>query len=125
MATIQLDGREFPLRFDLNLQEKVQERYGDERAITKKVFQYAEARWMLTELINEGLRYRKFYEGIPAEELTPQQVGMLVTFSDFSSGKISQAILDTVNESLGSDKKKLTMEDLEQAGLRLAKKTKE
>ena len=123
MAKIELKGREYPLLFDMNLQEKIQERYGDVRNITAQVLRYAEARWLLAEAINEGFRYEEYFNGAPHREITPEQVGVITSFSDFSSGKIAGALLDALNESLEGGKKKLTLEDLEQAGLKILQET--
>ena len=123
MAKIELKGREYPLLFDMNLQEKIQERYGDVRNITSQVLRYSEARWLLAEAINEGFRYEEYFGGAPHREITPEQVGMITSFSDFSSGKIAGALLDALNESLEDGKKKLTLEDLEQAGLKILQET--
>ena len=123
MAKIELKGREYPLLFDMNLQEKIQERYGDVRNITAQVLRYAEARWLLAEAINEGFRYEEYFGGAPHREITSEQVGMITSFSDFSSGKIAGALLDALNESLEDGKKKLTLEDLEQAGLKILQET--
>ena len=48
---------------------------------------------------------------------------MITSFSDFSSGKIAGALLDALNESLEDGKKKLTLTDLEQAGLKILQET--
>lgn len=119
MAKIVLKGAEYPLLFDMNLQEKVQERYGDVRNITGQILRYSESRWLLAEAINEGFRYQEYFEGKPHREITPEQVGMITSFADFSNGKIAQALLDALNESLDGDQKKMTMEDLERLGSRL------
>lgn len=123
MAKIELKGREYPLLFDMNLQEKIQERYGDVRNITAQVLRYAEARWLLAEAINEGFRHEEYFNGAPHREITTEQVGVITSFSDFSSGKIAGALLDALNESLEGGKKKLTLEDLEQAGLKILQET--
>ena len=123
MAKIELKGREYPLLFDMNLQEKIQERYGDVRNITAQVLRYSEARWLLAEAISEGFRYEESFGGAPHREIALEQVGMITSFSDFSSGKIAGALLDALNESLEDGKKKLTLTDLEQAGLKILQET--
>ena len=54
MAKIVLSGKEYPIRFSMNLQEKVSERYGDVSFITSQILRYSEARWLLMEAIIEG-----------------------------------------------------------------------
>lgn len=119
MVTINLRGTEYPLLFSLNLQEKIQDRYGDVREITRKMMRYSEAKWLLAQAINEGFKYEEYMDGAPHREMPEDKLGVLTTFSDFQDGKIVSALLDALNESLGSDKKKLTRTDLEQQVLKM------
>lgn len=123
MVKIELSGIEYPVLFSLNLQEKIQDRYGDVREITHKMMRYTEAKWLLAEAINEGFKYEEYFDGTPHREMTPDKLGVISTFSDFTSGKIVEALLNALNESLGTDKKKLTMTDLEQLGSKLLAET--
>lgn len=119
MASITIKGAEYPLLFDMNLQEKIQERYGDVREITKQVFRYSEAKWLLAEAINEGYKYQEYFNGCPHKEITAEQLGMILNINDFANGSIAKALLDALNESLSGDKKKLTMEDLAEQALKI------
>ena len=119
MVTINFNGIEYPVLFSLNLQEKIQDRYGYVNEITRKMMRYTEAKWLLAEAINEGFKYEEYFDGAPHREMTPDKVGVISTFSDFTNGKIVEALLNALNESLGSDKKKLTITDLEELGSKM------
>lgn len=123
MVTINLNGIEYPLLFSLNLQEKIQDRYGDVREITKKMMRYSESKWLLSQAINEGYKYQEYFDGAPHREMSEDKLGVLITFSDFTDGKIIEALLCALNESLGTNKKKLTMEDLEKLGSKMLAET--
>lgn len=127
MATIVLSGREYPLRFSMNLQEKISERYGDVSFVTSQVLRYSEARWLLTEAINEGYRFEHYFSGAPSRTVTEEEIGVITTFSDFSKGRIAQALLDALNDSLSddADQKKISMEDLEALGSKLLQEAQE
>ena len=127
MAAIVLAGKEYPLRFSMNLQEKISERYGDVSLVTSQVLRYSEARWLLTEAINEGYRFERYFSGAPSRTVTEEEIGVITTFSDFSKGKIAQALLDALNESLSddADQKKISMEDLEALGSNLLQEAQE
>lgn len=127
MAAIVLAGKEYPLRFSMNLQEKISERYGDVSFVTSQVLRYSEARWLLTEAINEGYRFEHYFSGAPSHTVTEEEIGVITTFFDFSKGKIAQALLDALNESLSddADQKKISMEDLEALGSKLLQEAQE
>lgn len=127
MAAIVLAGKEYPLRFSMNLQEKISERYGDVSLVTSQVLRYSEARWLLAEAINEGYRFEHYFSGAPSRTVTEEEIGVITTFSDFSKGKIAQALLDALNESLSddADQKKISMEDLEALGSKLLQEAQE
>lgn len=111
----------------MNLQEKISERYGDVSLVTSQVLRYSEARWLLTEAINEGYRFEHYFSGVPSRTVTEEEIGVITTFSDFSKGKIAQALLDALNESLSddADQKKISMEDLEALGSKLLQEAQE
>ena len=127
MAAIVLAGKEYPLRFSMNLQEKVSERYGDVSFITSQILRYSEARWLLMEAINEGYRFEHYFNGAPPRSVSEEEIGVITTFADFSKGRIAQALLDALNESLAADEdqKKISMEDLEELGSKLLREMRE
>lgn len=127
MAKIVLSGKEYPIRFSMNLQEKVSERYGDVSFITSQILRYSEARWLLMEAINEGYRFEHYFNGAPPRSVSEEEIGVITTFADFSKGRIAQALLDALNESLAADEdqKKISMEDLEELGSKLLRQMQE
>lgn len=127
MAAIVLAGKEYPLRFSMNLQEKISERYGDVALVTSQVLRYSEARWLLMEAINEGYRFEHYFNGAPPRSVSEEEIGVITTFADFSKGRIAQALLDALNESLSddADQKKISMEDLEALGSKLLQEAQE
>ena len=126
MASIILSGKEFPIKFTMNLQEKVSDRYGDVSQITAQVFRYSEAKWLLAEAINEGYRFDQYFNGSDPQKVTEEEIGTITSFYDFSSGRIAQALLDALNESISgeNDQKKISMEDLAELGSNLIQKMK-
>lgn len=114
MHTINLRGKDYPILFDLNVMRAVQERYKDVggiEALGKKLDDLGEMSWLIALLISEGAEYEAYLSNGVAKKITPQQAGMLLTMADFHSGKISQAVVDAFNESLG-ESGNVTAEDL-------------
>ena len=114
MHTINLRGKDYPILFDLNVMKAVQERYKDVgriEALGEKLEDLGEMSWLIALLISEGAEYEAYLSNGVAKKITPQQAGMLLSVGDFRSGKISQAIVDAFNESLG-DSGNVTAEDL-------------
>ena len=105
------NGKEFPILFDLNVMEQVQKRYGNVSALSAKLHEFGEMKWIMSTLINEGMEYNSYMSNMPVKPITPEQVGVLFTIADFRDGKISQAVIDAFNESLGGEKN-LSAEDL-------------
>ncbi|MDU7339044.1 MAG: hypothetical protein E7L17_13125 [Clostridium sp.] len=114
MHTIKLRNKEYPILFDLNVMKEVQDRYkgvGGIAALGEKLSDFGEMTWLIALLVSEGAEYNAYLNNEVAKKITPQQAGMLLTMGDFKSGKISQAVVDAFNESLG-DSGNVTAEDL-------------
>nr|DAG11722.1 MAG TPA: tail tube protein [Caudoviricetes sp.] len=114
MHTIKLRDKEYPILFDLNVMKEVQDRYkdiGGIAALGEKLRDFGEMAWIISLLISEGAEYQAYLTNGTAKKITAQQAGMLLTMGDFNSGKISQAVVDAFNESLG-ESGNVTAEDL-------------
>lgn len=104
MHTINLRGKDYPILFDLNVMQAVQDRYkdiGGIEALGDKLQDFSEMSWIIALLISEGAEYEAYMSNGVAKKVTPQQAGMLLSLGDFKSGKISEAVVDAFNESLG------------------------
>lgn len=114
MHTIKLRDKEYPILFDINVMKAVQDRYkdiGGIAALGEKLRDFGEMAWVISLLVSEGAEYEAYLTNGIAKKVTPHQAGMLLTMGDFNSGKISQAVVDAFNESLG-DSGNVTAEDL-------------
>lgn len=118
MGTITLGGKEYPIRFDFNVVEKIQKRYcakggldafGDEMGMT------GELKWVLALLMNEGAEFEAQQTNSKAERYTADQVGVLMSIADFRTGKIGEVLIKEFNESLG-DTGNLGAEEMEKIG---------
>lgn len=103
MATVTLRGQEWPLLFDLNAVEAVQERYGDVESLMDELGKAGETRWLLALLIREGVAARNDEEGLHDLPPTEEQVGRMVTLADLQSTATAQAILEAFAESTGKN----------------------
>ena len=112
MAEIKIGGKYYPIRFDLNSMAEVQKRYGDVTSIKDRMTDLAELRWLLAVLINEGVAYERVMNGVQAEGLTEEKLGMLLSPADLGSPAIVDAIVASFNDCLGDDQKKMTAEEL-------------
>jgi len=101
---IQLGPKEFPIRFDLNVVEKVQKRFDNVENLPTKLRDVKEMKWMLFELINEGIDYENYMSGIVAKHVTENEVGMLLGYKDLGRESLSSAILDAFNECMVDEK---------------------
>lgn len=111
MATITLRGKEYPILFDLNVVELIQQRYGDVAKLGEKISNISEQKWILTKIINEGIEFDNFINNRSNKTLTEPQVGMLLSVASLQNGELSQKIVDAFNECLG-DEKNLTAEEI-------------
>lgn len=100
---IKVNEVEYPLVFNLNVMEKIQDKYetieewgdltdGKECEINVKALKYG-----ITEMINEGIDIENETMEIKREFLTDKQVGRIIT--ELGIEKIANDIQDTVIES--------------------------
>lgn len=93
MHTIMLDGREYILRCDLNVIEKMNEKYGDISEF--KADDIAEVKEAAAMMINEH-----FYYTGSAETVTPDFIGSRLFARDYKN--LCEAVFDALNEGLKS-----------------------
>jgi hypothetical protein len=111
MQKITLRGQEYPILFDVNVMQQVQKRYDGIEKLGDKLRDFEEMKWIMSTIISEGMEYESYITNQPIKRITPQQAGMLLSWGDFTSGVMSQKVIDAFNESLGNEKN-LSAEDL-------------
>lgn len=104
MQKIQIGGQVFPIRFDMNVLESVQERYGGLSDLFSKIQKIPESKWLLTQLIQEGIAYQAYTTGVSERAPTEQDIGMLMTVREMRDGRITQTIVDAFNDCFGDEK---------------------
>lgn len=107
MQTVTIGGKTYPILFDANVLAKIQERYGSVDGMGENLPKIQETIWILTQIINEGRRYREIVEGQPQEgdPMTEERLGMLLTGEDlFANSRMAQAIINAFNEGMGGRK---------------------
>lgn len=104
---ININGIEYPLVFNLNVMEKIQDKYetiekwgeltdGKEHEINVKALKYG-----ITEMINEGIDIENENQETKREFLTEKQVGRLIT--ELGIQKIADNVQNTVIEATKSE----------------------
>ena len=104
---ITANGIEYPLVFNLNVMEAIQEKYetlekwgeltdGKEREVDIKALKFG-----ITEMINEGIDIENENNEVKRNFLTEKQVGRIVT--DIGVEKLSTDVQKTVIDSTKSD----------------------
>lgn len=111
MQMINLKGKDYPILFDLNVIEQIQKRYGDITKLDKKMQDISEQKWILTQIINEGIEFDNFEHNRSNKTLTEKQVGMLLGIKELQSNQLAQTIVNAFNDCLG-DEKNLTAEQI-------------
>lgn len=107
---INLSGKEFPILFSLNAIEEIQNRYKDIGELGAKLYDFAETKWLLKLIVNEGIAYENYMDGTHQQPITEQQIGFLVNLGDLENGVVD-TIVSAFSESLGAEKN-LTAEQL-------------
>ncbi len=81
MQTVTIAGKTYPVLFDANVLAKIQERYGSVDSLGENLPKIQETIWILTQIINEGRRYREIVEGQPQEgdPMTEERLKMFLT----------------------------------------------
>lgn len=104
---IKINEIEYPLVFNLNVMEKIQDKYetieqwgdltdGKEHEINVKALKYG-----ITEMINEGIDIENETAETKRELLTEKEVGRIIT--EFGIEKMAQNVQSTVIKSTKSD----------------------
>lgn len=104
---INVNGTEYPIVFNLNVMELIQEKYetlekwgeltdGKEREVDIKALKFG-----MTEMINEGIDIENENKEIKRSFLTEKQVGRIIT--DIGIEKISNDVQETVIDSTNTD----------------------
>lgn len=103
ISHIKVNEIEYPLVFNLNVMEKIQEQYetldnwgklteGKEREIDLKALKFG-----ITEMINEGIDMENDIKEIKRDFLTGKQVGRIIT--ELGIEKMAHNVQNTVLES--------------------------
>ncbi len=106
---IQLEGREYPIAFDLNVLETIQEKYGSMQAWSEMIEpEDGEANvsallFGFTEMINEGIDIENDKHNTQIPFLTKKQVGRILT--EFGMANAAQKLKSVVVESTKSEEK--------------------
>lgn len=112
MATVKIAGKEYPIKFTVNVLVAIQKRYGDVTKWSDHMGDIGETLWILRTLINEGIAYDNYFRGQNTPEFTDERAfGMLVSIDDLNSPAIVDAIVEAYNESVAGEKK-ITAEEL-------------
>lgn len=112
MATVKIGGKEYPIKFTVNVLAAIQKRYGDVAKWSDYMGDIGETLWILRTLINEGIAYDNYFRGQNNPEFKDERAfGMLVSIDDLNSPAIVDAIVEAYNESVAGEKK-FTAEEL-------------
>lgn len=68
MITVKLSGEEHELRCDLNVVEKIEDKFGTIGTLYEQITRAAVIKWLLCELINEARAARGVSERVTEEE---------------------------------------------------------
>ncbi len=106
MITVKLGGIKYPLRFDMNIMAEVQKRIGNISNMPTLFDKYADTRWLLVMLINEGIYYNNYMhstctQGVDDDwEITPQELS-----------EATESIVEAYSDGIcGSNKQKQSEE---------------
>lgn len=104
---IQYKDKEYPIVFNLNVMEEIQEEYGSiEKWGELTAGEEANAKAVIfgfTAMINEGIDIENEENGTDIKALTLKQVGRMLT--EIGIEKATQRMKETVEESVQSDEK--------------------
>ena len=100
---IRIEDKEYPLVFNLNVMEKIQEEYetlenwGDLTEGKQKEIDIKALKYGVTEMINEGIDMENENRDVKVEFLTQKQVGRIIT--EIGYQKMAQDVQETVISS--------------------------
>lgn len=95
MITVRLNGEERELRCDLNVVEKIEDKFGTIGALYEQITRAATIKWLLCELINEANDAR----GVP-ERVTEDEAGRLCDATEILPALIP--VLEALNSCVTS-----------------------
>ena len=104
MTEITLRGKTYPILFDMAAMEEIQKRYDSIDRLGEMLAGPGEIAWLLSLVINEGLKLRAYEYGTAAERVTPDYVQMLLTPADLADGPLLDSVVQALNEGLGGEK---------------------
>ena len=107
-GNISYNGKDYPVVFNLNVMEKIQDEYGSLDKWGKMTDLSGEPNakavvFGLTEMINEGIDIQNENNGTDEPFLTKKQVGRIVT--EIGLAKATKTLNETVIESTRSSEK--------------------
>lgn len=103
--SITLKETDYPIAFNLNVLEAIQERYETLDAWQDKIQpksgmpQIKDIKWALTTFINEGIEIENDEKGEKRDLITEKQLGRLITGVDDITNIITRIVSDSVPES--------------------------
>ena len=104
---IQFNGKEFPLVFNLNVMERIQEEYGSISAWGDLAYRdepdVKAVLFGLTEMVNEGIDIQNEQNGTQEAFLTKKQVGRMLT--DYGLADATAVMGSTMSASTQSAEK--------------------
>lgn len=107
MRAIEIDGKKYPVLCDVNVIEKIQERYKSLENMAENIAIVRESKWMLTQMINEADQYLRVHEGrgFLDQPMTEEKLGMMLTMADlYENYKMGQIIIDAFNDGMSGRK---------------------
>ena len=108
-GTIELKGKEYPMYFNLNVMEQIQDEYGsidDWAKLTDGANGEPNAKAVIfgfTQMINEGIDIKNEYSEIKEPFVTHKQVGRMLT--EYGLAEATKQLNKSVVESTQSDSK--------------------
>lgn len=108
MKTIKLAGKELPILISVNVVEQIQKRYGNVTELAKKIRDFGEIKWVLTQAINAAAEYQAYLNGTPATHLSDEEVGAIMEIKDFQAAV--DVMIEALEESLGAPKNSIAGE---------------
>lgn len=103
---IEVNGRTYYLRFDLNILAKIQEHFENGIEDLDNIENDFEGlRWLISAEINNAIEYSNFINGTNESELSEKEVGWIFDIQSMIgiAQKIKQAYINSSPVSLGSE----------------------
>ena len=101
---ITLRDKTYPILFSLAAMEEIQKRYQGLGELKRMLESPGEIAWVLSLIINEGLKLQAYEYGIPAKKVSAEQISLLLTPTDLADGPLLDGVVAALNEGLGGEK---------------------